>query len=112
VPSAAVGPFTLPAPTVSAPDGTLQTVLIDADGAGDANDLPLVLDGIAGQTVQVYVNGFSTGNLHALTGAPLERVVYDTTPGEHVIGVQYVDPVTLRPGRLVTFTLTALEPVV
>ena len=110
VPSAPVGPFTLPAPTVSAPDGTLETPLVDSDGVGGANDLPLVLDGIAGETVRVFVDGVTTGNLHELTGTPLDRVVRNTAPGEHVIGVQYIDPVTQRVGRIASYTLVALAP--
>ena len=109
-PSAATGRFTLPAPSVTSVDGTLQAYLEDADADGAADDLAILLDGTAGLQVVVSVDGSPTGRTHLLTGTPLERVVYDATPGDHVIGIRYVDPQTARLGRLATFTITALAP--
>lgn len=110
-PSAATGPFTLPAPSVTTAEGTAQTFLEDADGDGAADDLALFLDGQQGWLAVVSFDGTSTGNRHELTGTPLRRVVYNTAPGDHVVGVRYVDPETDRVGRLATFTITALAPV-
>jgi hypothetical protein len=104
-PSAAVGPFTLPVPTVTAPDGTLAATLEDADFDFRADDLMLLLDGEAGRTVAVSVDGDWTGNLHTLTGSPLRRVVYDVAPGDHVIGIRYVDPATGGQGRVAFVTI-------
>ena len=106
-PSSTIGPFTLPAPTVTASNGALDAPLQDADFDGRADDLYLLLDGRRGQTVEVSVDGVWTGNLHALTGTPLLRVVHDLAPGEHVIGLRYVDPASGREGRLATVTLRA-----
>jgi hypothetical protein len=107
-PSEAVGPFTVPVPTVTASDRSLIATLRDADSDGDAADLYLLLDGHPGKTVAVSFDGVWTGNLHLLTGTPLVRVVYDTTPGAHVVGFRYVDPATGREGRVATVTIVAL----
>lgn len=109
-PSAAVGPFALPAPVVTAEDGTLDARLQDADSDGSADDLFLLLDGEPGRTVAVSIDGAWTGNLHQLTGTPLRRVVYDITAGDHVIGIRYVDPATGREGRVATFGLRVSAP--
>ncbi|WP_205789389.1 Ig-like domain-containing protein [Microbacterium sp. CPCC 204701] len=109
-PSAAVGPFTLPAPVVTAGNGTPASELETADTVGVDNDLSLLLDGLAGETVVVWVDGVTSGIRHELIGAPLSRFVFNTNPGEHVIGIRYVDPITGRLGRLAEFTITALPP--
>ncbi|MFB7892186.1 sigma-70 family RNA polymerase sigma factor [Microbacterium sp. NPDC056044] len=106
-PSPAVGPFTLPVPTVTAPNGSLEAQLEDADFDGRADDLYLLLDGRREQTVAVSVNGTWTGNLHTLTGEPLLRVVHDLAPGLHTIGLRYVDPSSGREGRTATVTIRA-----
>lgn len=106
-PSPAIGPFTLPVPTVTASNGSLDAPLQDADFDGRADDLYLLLDGRRAQTVEVSVDGAWTGNLHVLTGTPLLRVVHDLAPGEHVIGLRYVDPASGREGRLATVTIRA-----
>lgn len=107
VASAPVGPFALPAPVVSAEDGSLEPDLVDGDGDGAADDLILLLDGIPGETVTISFDGFSTGNLHVLGEAPLVRVVRDTVPGPHTIGIRYIDPATGRLGRMASFTMLA-----
>ncbi|WP_106815444.1 sigma-70 family RNA polymerase sigma factor [Microbacterium timonense] len=115
-PSAAVGPFPLPAPVITAEDGSLTGELENVDLQGPTGDLTVLLSGIPGQTVIVYVDGVSTGNHHVLADEPLARVVQDIAPGEHVIGVRYIDPATfVGPdsgplGRLATFTVTAVLP--
>ncbi|MDQ7877226.1 Ig-like domain-containing protein [Microbacterium sp. QXD-8] len=106
-PSAPVGPFLLPAPTVTAADGSLDARLEDADRDGLADDLYLQLSGEQGRTVAVSVDGAWTGNLHVLTGPPLLRVVYDMAPGAHAIGIRYVDPATGREGRVAHVTIDA-----
>jgi len=90
-PSAPVGPFVLPVPTVTSSDGTLDARLEDLDLDFRADDLTLLLSGLRGQTVAVAIDGVWTGNLHTLTGAPLSRVVYNVSPGDHVLGIRYVD---------------------
>lgn len=105
--SPAVGPFTLPVPTVTALDGSLDAPLQEADFDGRADDVYLLLDGRRGQTVAVSVDGVWTGNLHVLTGTPLLRVVHDVAVGDHVIGLRYVDPATGREGRTATVTIHA-----
>ncbi|MFK4837304.1 hypothetical protein ACI3KY_16385, partial [Microbacterium sp. ZW T2_14] len=104
-PSGAVGPFTLPVPTVTSTDGTLDARLEDLDLDFRADDLTLVLSGQRGQTVAVSIDGAWTGNLHTLGTAPLRRVVYDVSPGNHVIGFRYVDPASGRQGRVSSVTL-------
>ncbi len=106
-PSPAVGPFTLPAPTVTGSNGSLDVRLEDADFDGRADDLYLLLDGRRGLTVAVSVDGRWTGNLHVLTGEPLLRVVHDLAPGPHTIGLRYVDPASGREGRTATVTIRA-----
>nr|WP_241741667.1 sigma-70 family RNA polymerase sigma factor [Microbacterium yannicii] len=104
-PSGAVGPFTLPVPTVTSTDGTLDARLDDLDLDFRADDLTLLLSGQRGETVAVSVDGAWTGNLHPLGAAPLRRVVYDVSPGDHVIGFRYVDPASGRQGRVSSVTL-------
>ena len=106
-PSAAVGPFLLPAPAVTASDGSLDARLEDADRDGLADDLYLQLSGEQGRTVAVSVDDVWTGNLHVLAGRPLLRVVYDMPPGAHVIGIRYVDPATGREGRIAHVVIDA-----
>lgn len=106
-PSAAVGPFALPTPVVTATDGSLDAPLEDADFDGRADDLFLMLGGQPGRTVAVSVDGVWTGNLHVLSGRPLERVVYDIAAGDHVIGIRYVDPDTGREGRVASALIRA-----
>ncbi|MFC0198578.1 Ig-like domain-containing protein, partial [Microbacterium arthrosphaerae] len=107
-PSAAVGPFVLPTPTVTGATGSLDAPLQDADFDGRDDDLYLLLSGQRGQTVAVSVDGAWTGNLHTLTGQPLQRVVYDMAPGDHVIGIRCVDPASGREGRVSFVTIRAL----
>ncbi|MGN6218910.1 MAG: sigma-70 family RNA polymerase sigma factor [Microbacterium sp.] len=100
-----VGPFALPVPTVTSSDGTLEARLEDLDFDFRADDLTLLLSGLRGQTVAVAIDGAWTGNLHTLTGAPLSRVVYNVSPGDHVLGIRYVDPATGRQGLVSYVTL-------
>jgi len=104
-PSAPVGPFALPVPTVTAKDGTLDARLENLDFDFRADDVTLLLSGERGQTVAVSVDGRWTGNLHTLTSAPLSRTVHDIAPGDHVIGIRYVDRVTGAAGRVAYVTL-------
>lgn len=106
-PSAAVGPFLLPAPAVTASDGSLDARLEDADRDGLADDVYLQLSGEQGRTVAVSVDGVWTGNLHVLTARPILRVVYDMAPGAHAIGIRYVDPASGREGRIAHVTIDA-----
>jgi hypothetical protein len=108
VASAPVGPFTAPAPVITTEAGTLEGVLVDGDFDGIADDLRILLDGLRGATVTVSVDGVATGNRHVLSGDPLLRVVRNTTPGTHVIGIRYLDPASGRMGRLAEFTVTAV----
>jgi hypothetical protein len=106
-PSAAVGPFLLPAPAVTASDGSLDARLEDADRDGLADDVYLQLSGEQGRTVAVSVDGVWTGNLHVLTARPILRVVDDMAPGAHAIGIRYVDPASGREGRIAHVTIDA-----
>lgn len=108
--SAPIGPFLAPAPTVTSDDGTLQAQLVDADLDGAADDLFLLLDGLAGQTAVVSLDGTPTGSRHVFEDAPLRRVVYDMTPGEHVISIRYLDPATGLLGRRADTTILAIAP--
>ncbi len=109
-PSTAVGPFTFPVPSVTGDDGTFDVPLADADADGIADDLFLLIDGLPHRSVAVSVDGVWTGNLHTLLGHPLRRVVYDLAPGDHVIGIRYVDAATGREGRATTVTVHATSP--
>jgi RNA polymerase sigma factor (sigma-70 family) len=110
--SAPIGPFLAPAPTVTSDDGTLEAQLVDADFDGAADDVFLLLDGLPGETAVVSVDGTPTGNRHVFEDTPLRRVVYDLTPGEHVIGIRYVDPATGLLGRRADTTILAIAPTV
>jgi hypothetical protein len=108
--SAPIGPFLAPAPTVTSDDGTREARLVDADFDGAADDLFLLLDGLAGETAVVSVDGAPTGNRHVFEDQPLRRVVYDMAPGEHVIGIRYLDPATGLLGRRADVTILATAP--
>lgn len=108
-PSAAIGPFALPTPALALPDGQLDGVLSDVDGDGQLDDLVVELNGLSGLWVEVAVDGEWTGNLHELAGEPLQRVVHDLAPGTHVLTARYIDPLTGREGRLVDFSVLAIE---
>ena len=83
----------------SAPTAALQfayPTLTPADGTGvpstaGATVVTLEIDGFAGTQVEVFVDGLSTGNLHALPGAPIRRVTTALPDGPHTLGVRYVD---------------------
>ncbi|MBW9095706.1 hypothetical protein JNB62_18660, partial [Microbacterium jejuense] len=107
-PSAPVGPFAMPVPTVTSADGTLEARLENLDLDFQADDVTLLLSGLSGHTVAVSVDGTWTGNLHTLTGTPLRRAVYNVSPGDHVIGIRYVDPASGREGRVSYVTLHVL----
>jgi hypothetical protein len=100
-----VGPFALPVPTVTSSDGTLDARLEDLDFDLRAEELTLLLSGLPGQAVAVAVDGVWTGNVHTLAGEPLSRIVYDVSPGDHVLGIRYVDPATGHEGRVSYVTL-------
>jgi hypothetical protein len=99
----------LPVPFVTTADGTLSTTLSDPDGDG-IGDIPILLDGIPGQSVIVAVDGVFTGNMHVLTSEPIERTVRSISAGTHTIGIRYIDPVSQRVGRLETYTITVIPP--
>ncbi|CAN5405410.1 hypothetical protein BH10ACT7_BH10ACT7_17050 [soil metagenome] len=60
------------------------------------------LAGHEGMTVQVYVDGVSTGNIHTLEAGPIVRVTEPLADGAHTVGVRYFDPVTGRAGAVHT----------
>ncbi|MCW3494662.1 sigma-70 family RNA polymerase sigma factor [Microbacterium sp. SSM24] len=108
-PSAAVGPLTVPAPSVTMSGGVMEAVLSDLDLDGEVDDLTVLLSGLIGQTVAVAVDGVWTGNLHVLAEEPLPRAVLDLSPGTHVLAIRYVDPATGREGRVATFGFEAIN---
>ena len=81
-PTTVQGPFTF----------ALPSILTPADGSvlSWAPSVDVRIEGRAGLTLQVFVDGDATGNLHGATGRPLDRVVSGLEPGEHSIGLRYV----------------------
>jgi len=84
--------------------------LTPADGStiastGGATIITLLLDGIPGNRVEVFVDGVSTGNMHTLEATPILRVTKALPDGVHTLGVRYVDGSGGR-GPIVTHTVT------
>lgn len=46
--------------------------------------------GITGATIEVLIDGVSTGNLHQLTGREVKRTLPDVSPGTHQVTLRYI----------------------
>jgi RNA polymerase sigma factor (sigma-70 family) len=69
---------------------------------GGSTVVSVQISGVPGMTVQVYIDGVSTGNLHTLESQPIVRVTPALADGAHSIGVRYYDPGTNAPGSVAT----------
>lgn len=95
------------------------TVAEPSDGSSvvptDEGDVMVRLEGIAGQNVQVSIDGAPTGNYHSL---PADQLTWsDVTPGTHTLRVRYVtvsgsgtDAVVTGFGPFRTSTVTVAAP--
>jgi hypothetical protein len=73
---------------------------------GGATVVEIQLAGHSGMYVQVFINGSSTGNTHALQSTPIARVTPPLPDGAHTVGVRYVDPTTGRVGSTFSTSFT------
>ena len=96
------GPFTFLLPTILAPTdgGTIPW----------APTVAVRIDGRAGLTTEAFLDGRSTGNLHTMTGRPVELFAAGLGPGQHTLGLRYVDRATGAVGPVVTSTFTIDQP--
>ncbi|MFE4464495.1 sigma-70 family RNA polymerase sigma factor [Oerskovia sp. NPDC056781] len=96
------GPFTFLLPTILAP----------ADGGSIpwAPSVTVRIDGRAGLTTEAFLDGRSTGNLHTMPGRPIDLVASGLGPGQHTLGLRYVDRETGAVGPVVTSTFTIDQP--
>ena len=67
---------------------------------GGSTVVQVELAGLEGYSVQVYIDGLGTGNLHTLEATPIVRVTPPLADGVHSIGVRYFDPNSGRPGSM------------
>lgn len=58
--------------------------------------------GPVGAIVEAIVDGVPTGNFHTLTGSPLVRSLPDLAPGNHTIGLRFVDSQHSQHGATIT----------
>lgn len=87
-----VGPLVFETPALAADsDGLVDRTDADGDGVGD--DIELMLQGVAGATVAVSIDGDIRSTV-VLTEALTIAQVLDIRPGLHRVTVRYVDPVT------------------
>lgn len=106
-----VGPFVGIAPELLTPTEGAQVMLTDQDGDQERDDILVDFTGTNGARVEVAVDGVSTGNLHALDGGTLTRMVRNLAPGEHTIALRYVDPDLGWAGGWSRTTFTTYLPV-
>lgn len=94
------------------------TMTEPADGAvivlPESGDVAVRLDGAAGSTVQVSIDGVPTGRLHTMPQAE-DLEWRDVTPGTHTLSVRYVTAgpdgtATAEYGPHRTVTVTVVEP--
>lgn len=86
-----VGPLAFAVPTVG--DSGTNTSRVDADADGTADDVELTLQGVAGATVSVAIDGAPSTEV-MLTEGPTIAVMLDVPLGSHDVVVRYVDPAT------------------
>ncbi|MGJ0390913.1 sigma-70 family RNA polymerase sigma factor [Microbacterium sp. CGR1] len=90
--SAPIGPYFFETPSLAeVSDGFL--VRTDLDGDGSRDDVALLLQGIAGATVSVSVDGAPATSV-VLTEASTPVSVLDVRPGLRQVTVRYIDPDT------------------
>jgi hypothetical protein len=109
-PSPEIGPFVLPTPELTGPDGADTVTRTDLDADGEADDAQLLLSGIAGQHVVVSIDGLSTGRVHLLEEAPLARYAPDLSLGTHAFTIRYSNAEGTRFGRPLEVVLTVVDP--
>lgn len=100
--------WTFDRPTMTEPTDGAQIVL------PESGDVAVQLDGAAGSTVQVSIDGVPTGHLHTMPQAE-ELEWRDVTPGAHTLSVRYVTvgadgTTTTGHGPTRTVTVTVVEP--
>lgn len=96
------GPFTFLLPTILAPT--------DGGSIPWAPSVTVRIDGRAGLTTEAFLDGRSTGNPHVMTGRPIDLVASGLGPGQHTLGLRYVDRATGAVGPVVTSTFTIDQP--
>jgi RNA polymerase sigma factor (sigma-70 family) len=86
----------------------LPLILTPVDGASVpwGPSITVRIDGRAGSTTEAFIDGVSTGNLHPMSGKPIDLVTRGLGPGRHSLGLRYVDPATGAVGPTVTSTFT------
>lgn len=71
-----------------------------------ADEFSFDLDGVAGKTVEVLLDGVSVNSAVVLTGTTNRVVLAPLATGRYELQTRYVDPATGRHGQLRTFSLS------
>ncbi|UFU05506.1 sigma-70 family RNA polymerase sigma factor [Ruania halotolerans] len=90
-----VGPFVLDVPRVE----------VITNGVPEPQ---LRYSGPDGASIETFFNGSPSGNVIELNGGSVNRTARWFEPGQHTIGVRYVDPADGRYGHLVTVSITVV----
>ncbi|GAA3219580.1 sigma-70 family RNA polymerase sigma factor [Oerskovia jenensis] len=96
------GPFTFLLPSILAP--------VDGGVVAWAPSITVRIDGRAGLTTEAFLDGRSTGNPHPMTGKPIDLVASGLAPGQHTLGLRYVDRATGAAGPIVSSSFTIGQP--
>ncbi|WP_091230135.1 sigma-70 family RNA polymerase sigma factor [Microbacterium sp. 3J1] len=99
--SAAVGPIVFETPALSAATSGRFRERTDADGDGEADDIELGIEGIAGASVDVSLDRAGSTRI-VLDGGAVTAQILDVQPGRQRIDLRYVDPESGALGLVVT----------